>query len=1516
VARIFISHSSANNADAIALRDWLAGEGWDDVFIDLDPERGIVAGERWERALNEAANRCEAILFLVTRAWLGSRWCMKELNLAHRLNKRLFGVLIEDVPLAELPPDLTSTWQLVNLAAGSDHQLFRALMPDKAEEAHITFSASGLTRLKGGLTKAGLDPRFFAWPPADEPNRPPYRGLKPLEAEDAGIFFGREAPVIEALDRLRGLAEAAPPRFLVILGASGAGKSSFLRAGLLPRLSRDDRNFLPLPVVRPDRAGLTGETGLVRSLDAAFQTLGSHHTRAEVKAAIDGGAQTLMPLLTSLAETAHPPAMPDMPAPKPPALVLSVDQGEELFLAEGAEEAEKFLTVLKDLSTATAPDVIILVAIRSDSYERLQMAKALEGVKQDAMSLPPLPHGSYADVIEGPARRLKDTPRALKIEPALTQALLTDIEAGGAKDALPLLAFTLERLYVEYGGDGDLRLSEYEQLGRVKGSIEAAVASALAAADADSKIPKNCATRLALLRRGLIPWLAGIDPETGSPRRRVARLSEIPEKACPLVQLLVEQRLLATDVATATGEVTIEPAHEALLRQWGLLQTWLVEDSAVLTTLESVKRAARDWEANGKDAAWLTHGGGRLEDANRLRLRPDLAGLLAPADWTYLDACSLAQQARDAAEKEEQERRIKDAERIAEEQKKAAAAQKRTARVALIGVAVVSIFSGFAVWQYLVANREKNVATSRELAAQARVNLDTRAPHDLRLALKSISIAQQAGSFSPVESRQLLDAILSETGGVPLQHEAEIAVVEFSPDDHWLATASADTVRLWDMQAPSAAPKTLRGPAKINALAFSPDGRTLATVGEDSSVRLWDMVASDLKAGPQVLTGHSARWLDVGFSRDGGWLATASADGEAQLWKWPGPTSASSWILPHGKGHLYALAFSPDSKWLATGSDDASVRMWNLLDSDPSANPKALKTVRGWDIKLVFSPNSRWLASGGSGGDHDPLLLWNVAALEGAFHLKGVPWVGALAFSPDGHWLVTPGQYNSRGEYGTRLLWDLNKSDPSEEPMILPGHNYLSDLAFSPDGTWLATGSTDFTVRLWNTTDNLAPPAILRGHEGPISQVTFSHDGRHMVSVSKDLTARLWTLSSPNAEPVVFRTRDGATKLNIWDMRAAELPPLPLILDDKQLPILSGTVFSPDGKWIAAVPASDDHGDVYLISMSNSTHYLVNHPGGLLATPVFSPDGHWLATGGSGDPTIRLWDLRAPDPTSSPRALSGHTQPVRSLAFSADGHRLVSGARDGFAYVWDLTAPDPSKAKTTLAGGDIRAVAISADGRYVVTGSWEPDYEARIWDLSSQPSFKSPIRLAFKGRVFDVAISPDSRWVAAGSWDFTTQLLDLTRPNAKPKVMRGHTARTLSVSFSPDSHWLATGNEDQSASLWNLDDERNLETEDVSADSIVLHAPYGVGNVSFSHDGRWLALGQSEYRTSPFSPDGHWFASTNAGDRLFHVSLEDLISLACQTAGRTPTEDEWGQSPSEKVCPVAAGSQDASKMAQ
>ena len=259
-----------------------------------------------------------------------------------------------------------------------------------------------------------------------------------------------------------------------------------------------------------------------------------------------------------------------------------------------------------------------------------------------------MPKGAYQEVIEGPARRLTNR-RSLKIEPQLTSALLTDIEAGGAKDALPLLAFTLERLYLEYGGDGDLKLSEYEQLGRIKGAIEAAVERAFSAADSDPTIPRDRQARLVLLRRGLIPWLAGIDPDTAAPRRRVARLSEIPTEARPLIKLLIEQRLLTTDVARDTGEITIEPAHEVLLRQWGVLEGWLAEDFGDLAALDGLRRATRDWAANGKLDAWLIHTGPRLEQAERVACRKEFAAFVDPTESSYLTAARAVEDVRQRA---------------------------------------------------------------------------------------------------------------------------------------------------------------------------------------------------------------------------------------------------------------------------------------------------------------------------------------------------------------------------------------------------------------------------------------------------------------------------------------------------------------------------------------------------------------------------------------------------------------------------------------------------------------------------------------------------------------------------------------------------------------------------------------------------------------------------------------------------------------------------------------------------
>ena len=538
---IFLSHSSLDKFKAAALRNWLASQGWDDVFLDDDPDRGIAAGERWERALHEAATRCEAVIFLVSANWLASGWCRKEYTLARILNKNLFAVVIDpDKSIAELPSEYKGTWQGVDLTGGQDGLVLKTPLPGSHEERHVVFSKEGLRRLKHGLEKAGLDPKFFAWPPEFDPQRAPYRGLKPLEDVDAGIFFGRDAPIVEAIDKLRGLSAAAAPRILVILGASGAGKSSFLRAGLLPRVARDDRNFLVLSVIRPERAALTGESGLLGALEGALP----NRTRPQIRTAIQAGAAGVRPLLKELLAASLRGALTTQDQGKPPVVILAIDQAEELFRPDGSGEGGALLSLVKELTSEDLPSVIAIFAIRSDSYDALEHAKPLEGLAQSTLPLLPMPRGAYKDVIEGPARRYTAAGGMLTIEPQLTLRLLEDIDRGGGGDSLPLLAFTLEQLFLDYRRSRALRLKNYEDFGGLKGAIDAAVERAFAA----NSDPQDRKAREALLRRGLIPWLAGIDPDSKSTRRNIAQRSEIPEEARPLIDLLVEERLLTTNI--------------------------------------------------------------------------------------------------------------------------------------------------------------------------------------------------------------------------------------------------------------------------------------------------------------------------------------------------------------------------------------------------------------------------------------------------------------------------------------------------------------------------------------------------------------------------------------------------------------------------------------------------------------------------------------------------------------------------------------------------------------------------------------------------------------------------------------------------------------------------------------------------------------------------------------------------------------------------------------------------------
>ena len=316
----------------------------------------------------------------------------------------------------------------------------------------MQFLTSGLLRLQQGLRAAGIAPDSFGWPPDDEPNRAPYRGWQPLEAVDAAIYFGRDAQINQALTAIRELRSAGANQRFVILGPSGVGKSSFLRAGLLPRLARDDRHFLPMDIVRPQRHPLTGPHGLARSMHALRAGLG---LAEPALGAIKAGAGDPAQVRGWLVEAQHAAVdrfLDDGPARAPPTVVLSVDQAEELFGADAGEEAGVFLTIVAGLLRDGQPPLpmVVVATVRADRYEPLQTAPQLAGLEARVFEdLKPMPPDRYREVICGPAARAQRAGGRLRWAPELVERLLVDCAAGA--DALPLLALTLARLYEDYG---------------------------------------------------------------------------------------------------------------------------------------------------------------------------------------------------------------------------------------------------------------------------------------------------------------------------------------------------------------------------------------------------------------------------------------------------------------------------------------------------------------------------------------------------------------------------------------------------------------------------------------------------------------------------------------------------------------------------------------------------------------------------------------------------------------------------------------------------------------------------------------------------------------------------------------------------------------------------------------------------------------------------------------------------------------------------------------------------------
>jgi hypothetical protein len=356
MARLFISHSSRDNVYALAFQNWLAANGWsrDDVFIDL---HDIGAGERWRDTLRKANAACEAVILLASPDSLGSVECQKELELAEALGKEIILAILRDLKAGDPLLARYSERQFVDLSTfPQDHV---EALTWKGQEYRVAFNVEALAKIGARLDELGVAPGAFTWPPKGATAPEPYPGLSAFDEDDAGIFFGRDADIMTALTEIRLVRRRRSPRLFVIDAASGAGKSSFLRAGLWPRLKRDPE-FAPLALLRPAQGILSGPDGLGRRIAPFFARHGATRAAGAISAPLlqadedkaAGAFSALIADAVALAVKTRVGLAADAKAPSP---LLAIDQAEELFQAGDDAESRRFLALLSRFLNARRP---------------------------------------------------------------------------------------------------------------------------------------------------------------------------------------------------------------------------------------------------------------------------------------------------------------------------------------------------------------------------------------------------------------------------------------------------------------------------------------------------------------------------------------------------------------------------------------------------------------------------------------------------------------------------------------------------------------------------------------------------------------------------------------------------------------------------------------------------------------------------------------------------------------------------------------------------------------------------------------------------------------------------------------------------------------------------------------------------------------------------------------------------------------------------------------------------------
>jgi WD40 repeat protein len=1276
-------------------------------------------------------------------------------------------------------------------------------MPNEGNQSESTEQASEVNFTAGGnvttgdhVTRDKITYNYYAPPPTpnasteDESPAPgvsPFKGLEYFNEADADLFFGREALTAKLAGHLR----HASHNFLAVVGASGSGKSSLVRAGLVPALKRGEQladgilppegsTHWPIHIITPTSHPLEA---LAASLTRDSESVTATSTL------IDDLARDPRSLHLYVRKTlSHSPSpIGDLPMGEGRGggsrLLLVIDQFEELFtLCHNESERQAFVD---NLLNAVAPSpvgalptgegwrggdgpTIVVLTLRADFYAHCaQFADLREALAKQQEYIGPMSADELRRAIEEPAKR-----GDWNFEEGLVDLLLREV--GNEPGALPLLSHALLETWKRRHGRV-LTLKGYTDSGGVHGAI----------AKTAETIFNELTPEQQTIARNIFLRLTELGEGTQDTRRRAALTELIPH---PEAKAAVEAVLktLADARLITTHEETAEVAHEVLIREWPTLRRWLDEDREGLQIHRRLTEAAQEWDKHNCDESEL-YWGGRL--STTMEWAEDHIGELNTLEREFLDSSHVLEvNELDVA-------------------KKQAAQLRRRAFIATTAFCVSLIAAVAAGFFGIQSQQQARIARSRQLAAQAISHLDNHFDLALLLSMEAVRVnytVEARGSLlNELQHNQRLIAFLR-------RHTSGVSSVAFSPDGKTLASGSDDsTIILWDVGTGQALGQPLTGhTSSVNSLAFSPDGKTLASGSGDNAIILWDMGTRQTLGQP--LTGHTNGVNSLAFSPDGKTLASGGCgklgplsflcqEGEIRLWDMATHQALGQPLTGHAS-LVDSVAFNPDGKTLASGScgkldsiglscQEGEIRLWDVGTRQMVGQPLTGHTSSVSSV--AFSPDGKTLASGGCSKlgsigfpcQQGEVILWDISSMlntslatHQAFsqsltgHTGGV---SSFAFSPDGRTLAS-GSWDN-----TIILWDVGTHQAISQP--LTGHTSgVSSVAFSPDGQTLASGSGDKTIILWNVTTLQVLGQPLTGRVSYVSRVAFSPDGKTLASGSADNTIIFWDVTTRQTLGQPFA---GHTSY------------------------VSSVAFSPDGKTLAS-----GSGDNTIILWNISTMLNPGLTRQTLGQPLtgysdsvqsvaFSPDGKTLASG-SWDNTIILWDVRTGQALGQP--LTGHTGPVYSVTFSPDGKTLASGSGDKTVLLWDVGTRQTLGQPLTGHTGAVDSVTFSPDGQTLASGSG--DGRIILWDVAMRQTFGQPLS-GHTGGVNSVAFSPDGKTLASGSGDKTIILWDFATRQALGQPLTGHTGWVDSVAFSPDGKTLASGSWDNTIILWDIDVE-------------------------------------------------------------------------------------------------------------